>query len=253
VLQRDPLLRFHCPVSGADVAWAAKDVFNPGAVVREGRIHLLVRAEDAVGPFSGTSRIGLATSDDGVRFALEPACVLFPADDEWQSEEWPGGCEDPRVVESPDGGYVCLYTAFDGRVGRLFAASSPDLRRWTKHGPASAGTPYAKRWSKSGAFVTELRDDRLVAARRRPLLDVLGRGICFAATSPDLVRWEPVEFDASEDRHLSHDRTRRARAGRSAACRASALRPLAFRAPAASTHSWSSRARPPCAPRTGSC
>ena len=67
-----------------------------------------------------------------------------PATTDWQAWEWPGGCEDPRVVESPDGGFVCTYTAFDGKVGSLFVATSPDLRRWTKHGPAFARTPYVR-------------------------------------------------------------------------------------------------------------
>jgi predicted GH43/DUF377 family glycosyl hydrolase len=77
-------------------------VFNPAAVVREGHVYLLLRGEDEVGPYSGTSRIGLATSDDGMAFSVEPEPVLHPANDLWQPWEWPGGCEDPRVVESPD-------------------------------------------------------------------------------------------------------------------------------------------------------
>src|SRR5580698_4607537 len=72
---------FECPVSRRQVAWAAKDVFNPGAVVHDGKICLLVRAEDDVGRYAGTSRIGLATSADGVRFDLEPEPVLAPGDD----------------------------------------------------------------------------------------------------------------------------------------------------------------------------
>jgi predicted GH43/DUF377 family glycosyl hydrolase len=203
VVAQDPDLEFDCPVSGRRVAWAAKDVFNPGAVVRDGRVHLLVRAEDAVGRFAGTSRIGLATSDDGVSFRLEPEPVLYPDDDEWQAWEWPGGCEDPRLVESPDGGYVCLYTAFDGRVGTLMVATSDDLLRWVKHGPAFAGTPYVRRSSKSGAVVTEVRDGRLVASRADGRYWMYwGEGVCFAATSEDLVAWKPVEFDATGDRYL---------------------------------------------------
>jgi len=205
VLQPTHSLRFTCPILGEVVQWAAKDLFNPGAVVREGRVYLLVRAEDEIGRYSGTSRIGLAISDDGFRFEVEPEPVLFPADDEWQAWEWPGGCEDPRVVESPEGGYVCLYTAFDGKSACMFVASSPDLRRWTKHGPAFAGTPYARRWTKSGSVLTEVRDDRLVAARIGGRYWMYwGEGVCFAATSQDLVRWEPVEFDAAEDRYLTY-------------------------------------------------
>jgi predicted GH43/DUF377 family glycosyl hydrolase len=204
VLSHDPALSFSCPVSERTVAWAAKDVFNPAAVVRDGRIHLLFRAEDTEGSVKGTSRIGLATSTDGVTFVVEPEPVLFPVPGRWQPWEWPGGCEDPRVVESPEGGYVCLYTAFDGKAASLFVATSDDLRTWARAGPAFAGTDYARRWSKSGAIVTQLVDGRLQAARIGERYWMYwGEGVCFAATSEDLVRWQPVEFDAGWDRYLT--------------------------------------------------
>jgi predicted GH43/DUF377 family glycosyl hydrolase len=204
VLGRAPELTFACPISGRNVRWAGKDVFNPGAVVRDGRVHLLIRGEDTRDATSGTSRIGLAVSDDGFRFTVEPEPVLYPDNDEWQSWEWPGGCEDPRVVESPDGGYVCLYTGFDGTVARLLVATSTDLRSWRKHGPAFAATPHERRWSKSGAIVTAIRDGRLIADRVDGRYWMYcGEGTCFAATSADLVTWTPVEFDASPDRYLT--------------------------------------------------
>ena len=130
--------------------------------------------------------------------------MIFPDADLWQPWEWPGGCEDPRLVESPDGGYVCLYTAFDGKAACLFVATSDDLVHWQKHGPAFAGGRYARRWSKSGAIVTEVADGRLAAATLDGhYLMYWGEGTCFAATSTDLVRWTPLEFDAGADRYLS--------------------------------------------------
>jgi beta-1,2-mannosidase len=204
VLDRQPEARFDCPILGRSVAWAAKDVFNPAAVVRDGRVHLLFRGEDVDGPYSGTSRLGLAVSDDGITFAVEDGPVLFPGTDTWQPWEWPGGCEDPRLVETPDGEYVCLYTAFDGKSSTLFVATSTDLRHWEKCGPAFAGTPYVRRWSKSGSIVTEERDGRLVAARLGDRYWMYwGEGTCFAATSEDLVHWKPLEFDAGADRFLT--------------------------------------------------
>src|ERR1700712_2441182 len=76
VLDERPEVTFACPVSGRTVAWAAKDAFNPGAVVHDGRVCLLVRAEDDVGRYAGVSRIGLATSSDGRTFTLEPEPVI---------------------------------------------------------------------------------------------------------------------------------------------------------------------------------
>jgi predicted GH43/DUF377 family glycosyl hydrolase len=66
-----------------------------------------------LGAYSGTSRIGLAWSEDGYSFEnrlTEP--VLFPAHDDMNRHEWDGGCEDPRVVESPSGEYVMTYTSY---------------------------------------------------------------------------------------------------------------------------------------------
>jgi len=204
ILGADPALRFRCPVTGEDVAWAAKDVFNPAAVVLDGMVRLLVRAEDDVGPCAGTSRLGLATSADGVRFSMEESPVLFPDRDRWQELEWPGGIEDPRIVESPDGGFACLYSAFDGRRSRLMAATSDDLVHWEKHGPVFAGTDYGERWSKSGSVVTEVRHGRLVATRLDGRFHMYwGEGWCYGATSEDLVRWTPMEFDAYVDRILT--------------------------------------------------
>ena len=206
VLDDRPAVTFACPVAGQSIAWAAKDLFNPAAVVHDGRVCLLVRAEDEVGRYAGTSRIGLATSADGITFALESEPVLAPGNDRWQAWEWPGGCEDPRVVETPDGGFVCTYTAFDGKVGCLFVASSPDLRNWTKHGPAFAGTHYVRRPTKAGAVLTELKDGRLVAAQIDGKYWMYwGEGLIYGATSDDLIRWTPIENDTSPDRYLSWD------------------------------------------------
>lgn len=206
ILEQRADIAFDCPLAGQRIAWAEKDIFNPGAVVHDGKICLLVRGEDRVGRYAGTSRIGLATSTDGVHFDLDPEPVLFPADDRWQAWEWPGGVEDPRVVASPDGGFVCTYTAFDGKVGCLFVATSPDLRTWTKHGPAFAGSPYVRRPTKAGAIVTALVDGRLVAARIDGRYWMYwGEGMVFAATSTDLIRWTPLESETAPDRYLTWD------------------------------------------------
>jgi predicted GH43/DUF377 family glycosyl hydrolase len=204
ILDGPQAVTFDCPVSNARVAWASKDIFNPGAVVHDGKVCLLVRAEDHVGRYAGTSRIGLATSADGRRFELEPEPVLAPGDDKWHAWEWPGGCEDPRVVESPDGGFICTYTAFDGKVGSLFVATSTDLRRWTKHGPAFAKSAYVRLPTKAGSIVTKLTDGRLVAARIEGRYWMYwGEGVIYAATSDDLIRWTPVEIDTAPDRYLT--------------------------------------------------
>jgi predicted GH43/DUF377 family glycosyl hydrolase len=205
LLEDRALARFACPLAG-EIDWAAKDVFNPGAVVHDDRICLLVRGEDHAGRYAGTSRIGLATSSDGVNFELVAEPVLAPGNDRWQAWEWPGGLEDPRLVEAPDGTFVCTYTAFDGKVGCLFVATSADLVHWTKHGPAFVGTPYVRRPTKAGAIITELSGGRLVAAKMNGQYWMYwGEGMIYAAVSEDLVRWTPVEMESSPDKYLIWD------------------------------------------------
>src|SRR5690606_20333226 len=187
---------FICPVRGSEVYWESKDVFNPAAVVKDGKIYLLYRAEDTVGRHAGTSRIGLAESTDGIHFTRRAEPVLYPREDAYINYEWEGGCEDPRVVEDGQGTYYMTYTAYDGNVARLLIASSQDLIYWKKHGAvfrnAHRGS-FVDAWAKSGSIVTKLVDGKLVATR----IDgkywmYFGDTHIFAATSDNLIDWTPV-------------------------------------------------------------
>jgi predicted GH43/DUF377 family glycosyl hydrolase len=203
---------FHCPVRNADVRWEAKDVFNPAAVVREGKVWLIYRAQDDAGRPAGTSRIALALSADGLAFERRPEPVLFPDDDFMMPYEWEGGCEDPRVVESEDGTYVMTYTAFDGNTARLAVATSRDLAHWTKHGLAfgrAAGGRFRDLWSKSGAVVAALQPSgRNVAARIDGRYWMYwGDTDVFAATSDNLVDWTPVAREESAAEKVGSSRS----------------------------------------------
>jgi predicted GH43/DUF377 family glycosyl hydrolase len=203
-LTPDAATTFDCPMSGP-VAWEAKDVFNPAAVVRDGKVCLLYRAEDTVGRYHGTSRIGLAASDDGLYFTRRATPVLYPARDAQQAIEWEGGCEDPRVVEREDGGYVLTYTAFDGNVARLCVATSDDLLHWRKHGPAFSGASAAW-WSKSGAIVCRREGERLLATRINGRYWMYwGESNLYVATSDDLITWAPVMTELTMARRLVID------------------------------------------------
>ena len=97
--------------------------------MRDGKVYLIYRAEDTIGKYAGTSRIGLAESSDGLHFTRHPAPVLYPDNDAQKKYEWEGGCEDPRVVEDSNGVYYMTYTAFDGKTARMLIASSSDLKK----------------------------------------------------------------------------------------------------------------------------
>jgi predicted GH43/DUF377 family glycosyl hydrolase len=192
--------RFISPINDSTVQWEALATFNPAAVVRDGKVYLLYRAEDASGePRIGghTSRLGLAESADGLRFTRRPAPVLYPARDAQRRFEWPGGVEDPRVVETDDSTYVLTYTQWNRDIPRLAVATSRDLVGWTKHGPAfaqSSGGKYRNLPSKSGAILVRVEGDRLVATKVNgtywmyfDVPDIL------VATSDDLLAWTPLE------------------------------------------------------------
>jgi predicted GH43/DUF377 family glycosyl hydrolase len=115
---------FNDPILKKKVGWEEKDVFNPAAVVRNSKVYLLYRAQDKIGKPAGTSRIGLAYSNDGLHFKRSTTPVLHPDNDELKKYEWEGGCEDPRIVEDAKGTYYMTYTAYDGTTARLFIATS---------------------------------------------------------------------------------------------------------------------------------
>lgn len=191
---------FQNPIDGKPVHWEALHTFNPGAIVRDGKIYVLYRAEDDSGKMKiggHTSRVGLAVSEDGIHFQRAENPVLYPAKDDQQVREWPGGCEDPRVVESEDGTYVVAYTQWNHDRYDAGIATSKDLHTWTKHGPALAkayGGKYAKLQYKSAGIVTKLEDGRLKAAKvNGKYLMFWGEGKIRLATSTNLIDWDPVE------------------------------------------------------------
>jgi predicted GH43/DUF377 family glycosyl hydrolase len=196
-----PSARFVDPILKTAVAWEPQHTFNPAAVVRDGKVFVLYRAEDdsgVAGIGEHTSRIGLAVSMDGVHFTQEPAPVFYPDNDAQKPREWPGGVEDPRIVEREDGTYVLTYTQWNRVTYSVGVATSSDLRHWTKWGPAfgSIGKYGALKY-KSAGIVTQLVSGRLVAARVKGKYWMYwGEGEIRLATSADLIHWAPVE-DAS--------------------------------------------------------
>lgn len=192
--------RFRSPMGDSVVMWEEYATFNPAAVVKDGKVYLLYRAEDASGAreIGGhTSRLGLAESDDAVHFVRRATPVLYPDTDAQRPNEWPGGVEDPRIVATDDGRYVLTYTQWNRDVPRLAVATSRDLITWTKHGPAfarAADGKYLRVESKSGAILCRVDGDRLIATRINGkywmYFGVPDLGI---ATSENLVDWNPVE------------------------------------------------------------
>jgi predicted GH43/DUF377 family glycosyl hydrolase len=197
-----PADTFADPILKAPAHWEALHTFNPAAIVRQGKVVVLYRAEDDSGAMEiggHTSRLGMAESVDGIHFTRRAEPVFFPADDAQKAREWPGGVEDPRLVESEDGTYVLTYTQWNRQTYSVGIATSPDLTHWTKHGPAfftAEGGKYAHLQYKSAGIVTRLdkAKGRLIAAKIDGRYWMYwGEGAIRLATSPDLIHWTPVE------------------------------------------------------------
>ena len=198
IVSPDTTNLFYCPMRQDSVAWEAGDTFNPAATIYDGKVVVLYRAEDnsAVGIGSRTSRLGYAYSDDGLHFNRMPVPVFYPADDSQKELEWPGGCEDPRVAMTEDGLYVMLYTQWNRKQARLAVATSRDLQKWEKYGPAFAKAydgRFFDEFSKSASIVTKLVDGKQVIARIDGKYWMYwGEKFVNVATSEDLVNWTPM-------------------------------------------------------------
>lgn len=192
--------QFRDPISGQKVFWESMATFNPAALVKDGKVVVLYRAEEKLGDkeIGGhTSRLGMASSKDGITFKREKKPVFFPQEDAQKKYEWPGGTEDPRLVETDDGRYVSTYTQWNREVPRLAVAISKDLRNWEKHGPIFEkwkDGKYHHVESKSGAIVTTLQNGKLIAAKiGGKYWMYYGVPHIWLAHSEDLIHWTPVE------------------------------------------------------------
>ncbi len=208
IMMSDSSYIFDDPLTKESVRWQKADVFNPGAIVKNDTVFMLFRAEDNPDAILGgrTSRIGLAFSTDGINFTKYEDPVLYPDNDEFQKWDYPGGIEDPRVIETPEGTYIMLYTSWNKDVARLSAATSPDLKNWTKQGPVFEDAEQGKFlniWSKSGAIVTELTRGRLIAKKiDGKYLMYWGELFVNLAHSENGIDWEPLLADDGELLHV---------------------------------------------------
>jgi len=200
VIKPRPESIFIDPISGKSVHWEALHTFNPAAIVRDGKIVVLYRAEDDSGEMKigdHVSRLGMAVSEDGIHFDQGAKPIFYPSNDSQLQRESPGGVEDPRLVESRDGRYILTYTQWsrNTHVFTIGVATSSDLEHWTKFGPIFGTTgKYAHMKYKSSGIVTRLQGDHLIAAKIHGKYWMYwGEGEIHLATSTDLIHWHPLE------------------------------------------------------------
>jgi predicted GH43/DUF377 family glycosyl hydrolase len=143
-------------ISPAGDGFESAGTFNPSVVKYNDEFVMLYRAQDQ----QGTSRLGFASSKDGVHFVQRPEPVFAPE----TPYEKGGGVEDPRIVKVGETFYM-TYTGYnnvdgvgsDKKDAQLCLATSRDLVHWDRQGiifPAYRGRWNVK-WTKSGAILTE--------------------------------------------------------------------------------------------------
>ena len=172
-LTEDPILR----PSGD--GWESAGTFNPAVIQHDGKYVMLYRAQDR----NGTSRLGYASSTDGVHFERRPDPVLSPE----APYEKDGGVEDPRLVKIGST-YYLTYTAYNKKDAQLALATSSDLIHWNRKGvilPAYEGN-WNTGWTKSGAILDQKINGKywMYFLGTRDKKDLTG-----IAWSADLLHW----------------------------------------------------------------
>lgn len=114
--------------------WESKSVFNPAAVLVDGKTYILYRASSS----NDISSIGMCVSEDGLYIDERLPEPIYQARAEFEKNSIvgnAGGCEDPRVTIIGDTLYMC-YTAYNGKlpVLALTSISLNDFlkRNWEK-------------------------------------------------------------------------------------------------------------------------
>ncbi len=208
VLRADSTYTFMDPVKNELIRWQKADVFNPAAIVKDDKVFVLYRCEDNPAKALGgrTSRIGLAVSTDGIHFEKYKEPVLFPDNGEFKQFDYPGGCEDPRIVETEEGTYVLTYTSWNYKKARLSVAFSTDLLHWQKKGLAFAKAgngKYLEDWSKSASIITTFKNNKQVAVKINGKYWMYwGENFINLAWSENLYDWFPLTDEKGELKKL---------------------------------------------------
>jgi len=119
--------RFVCPVLGKEVRREEQNVYNPAAVVRDGKVYLFYRADDRNPDlkWGRTCRIGMAWSEDGANFTRHPAPLPYPDNDEWKKHDWEKkGFTDDTTVANTLAPFKGEWRLYYGGADRVIGAAT---------------------------------------------------------------------------------------------------------------------------------
>lgn len=210
--------KFEQPILGpvAHSWWESRAVFNPGVIHRGGLFHLLYRAVSADDrPPEYVSRLGYATSADGIEFTRQGAGPVFEPDPDVAYDRH--GVEDPRITVL-DGTVYVTYVAIDvpaltrSKLSRTALAVTTDFTGFERLGLLTPLPDIDDRdWALfpqrfDGRYVMLTRpqsvNDRLEYVKWRTTDEPAG---IWLATSPSLTRWvmDPAGGNPEEVRGLA--------------------------------------------------
>lgn len=112
--------------------WESEAVFNCGTFYKDGKVHMLYRA---LGKDKAISRLGYATSQDGVNFKRESDSPVFGPGEKYDRF----GTEDARIVKLKNKillTYVAIseYPLNEGKLCQTALAETKDFRKFNKLG-----------------------------------------------------------------------------------------------------------------------
>lgn len=181
--------------------WESLKVFNPGAIYHEGKYHLFYRASGSGADWH--SALGYAVSTDGEHFQRFDQPLL---DRDPKNPLELRGLEDPRITKIDDTFYMA-YAAYDGKVPRLFIATSLDLKTWERHGPVLRNFDYSTmggvhvKWNKGKAIETKIDSSKRERSKAGGIFPEKINGKYYMlfnelriwmATSDDGIHWDAI-------------------------------------------------------------
>ena len=106
-----------------DVPYPVETVHNAGVTQYDGRTVMLFRSHLR----NGRSIIGIAESDDGLKFSVRPEPFIIPSNDGVFAEYEAFGVEDARIT-CIDGEYLITYSAYSQHGVRIALARTRDFQ-----------------------------------------------------------------------------------------------------------------------------
>jgi len=111
--------------------WEALATFNPGAILLNGKIHIIYRAMSQ----DNTSTFGYAMTKNGTDIVERLSTPVYVPREDFENKKISNnnsGCEDPRITKIGKSIYLC-YTAFDGIGPPRVAISSITEKNFVSH------------------------------------------------------------------------------------------------------------------------